>query len=328
MSEPATPGMPAAYGPSTPWDSFTVIHPSSPASYETEAAAMQPVVTVGLDGSPESLAAAHWAADEAEKRKLTLRLLHAWPMLAPEPTHVPSEIDQNQGARRLVHTAQAELQARHPGLSIVGNLVADDAQNALLQTASESDMLVLGSRGLEPAESYFLGDVSMPVVARAERPVVLVRARTGGEGPGPASADRVVVALSLHGSSDDLLDFAFHIAAARGASLHAMHGRRVPLHARVPWGADHYGTEETTRDALRELRKALRPWREKYPQVDVDDGVRLESPAMAVVRAAEGAALLVVGRRRHRPGLPPHLGPVAQAAIHHGRCPVAVVPHG
>ncbi|CAM5605497.1 universal stress protein [Streptomyces aurantiogriseus] len=288
---------------------------------------MQPVVTVGLDGSPESLAAARWAADEAEKRKLTLRLLHAWPLLAPEPTRVPSEVDQNYWAKRLVHTAQAELQARHPGLSIVGNLVADDAQNALLQAASESEMLVLGSRGLEPVESYFLGDVSMPVVARAERPVVLVRARTGGEGAAPASAGRVVVALKLHGSSDDLLDFAFHTAAARGAPLQAVHGRSVPLHARVPWGVDHNVTEEITRDALKELGKALRPWREKYPHVDVADGIRLESPAKAVVRAAEGAALLVVGRREHRPGLAPHLGPVAQAAIHHGRCPVAVVPH-
>ncbi|MEV4860242.1 universal stress protein [Streptomyces ossamyceticus] len=289
---------------------------------------MQPVVTVGLDGSPESLAAARWAAEEAEQRNLTLRLLHAWPLLVPEPTRVPSEVDQNHGARRLVHTAQAELQARHPGLSIVGNLVADDAQNALLHAASESDMLVLGSRGLEPVESYFLGDVSMPVVARAERPVVLVRARTGGEGPGPTSADRVVVALKLHGSSDDLLDFAFHTAAARGAPLQAVHGRSVPLHARVPWDVDHEVAEESTRDALKELGKALHPWREKYPQVDVTDGIRPESPAEAVVRAAEGAALLVVGRRAHRPGLPSHLGPVAQAAIHHGRCPVAVVPHG
>ncbi|MFF7844524.1 universal stress protein [Streptomyces ossamyceticus] len=289
---------------------------------------MQPVVTVGLDGSPESLAAARWAAEEAEQRNLTLRLLHAWPLLVPEPTRVPSEVDQNHGARRLVHTAQAELQARHPGLSIVGNLVADDAQNALLHAASESDMLVLGSRGLEPVESYFLGDVSMPVVARAERPVVLVRARTGGEGSGPTSADRVVVALKLHGSSDDLLDFAFHTAAARGAPLQAVHGRSVPLHARVPWDVDHEVAEESTRDALKELGKALHPWREKYPQVDVTDGIRPESPAEAVVRAAEGAALLVVGRRAHRPGLPSHLGPVAQAAIHHGRCPVAVVPHG
>ena len=82
--------------------------------------------------------------------------------------------------KRLVHTAQSQLQARHPGLSVAGNQVAEDAQNSLLQAASESEMLVLGSRRLEPVESHLLGDVSMPVVARAERPVVLVRSETGG----------------------------------------------------------------------------------------------------------------------------------------------------
>jgi nucleotide-binding universal stress UspA family protein len=288
---------------------------------------MQPTVTVGLDGSPESLAAARWAADEAEKRKLSLRLLHAWPLLAPEPARVPAEVDQNYWAKRLVHTARAELQARHPGLSIVGTLVADDAQNALLQAASESEMTVLGSRGLEPVESYFLGDVSMPVVARAERPVVLVRAELREQGQPAAPASRVVVALKLRGSSDALLDFAFHTAAARGVPLLAVHGRSVPLHARVPWGVDHDVTEEMTRDAHRKLSEALHLWREKYPRGEAADSFRLESPAKAVVQAAKGAALLVVGRRRHRTGLAPHLGPVAQAAIHHGRCPVAVVPH-
>jgi nucleotide-binding universal stress UspA family protein len=138
----------------------------------------------------------------------------------------------------------------------------------------------------------------------------------------------VVVALKLHGSSDDLLDFAFHTAAAREVPLVAVHSRSVPLHARVPWGVDHAATQEMTRDAQKELSKALRPWREKYPQVDVADSIRLASPAKAVVQAAEGAALLVVGRRAHRHGVAPHLGSVAHAAIHHGRCPVAVVPHG
>ena len=291
---------------------------------------MQPVVTVGLDGSPESLAAARWAADEAEKRKLTLRLLHAWPLLAPEPRGVPSAADQNYWAKRLVHTAQAESQARHPGLSVIGSLVAEDAQEALLRAASDSEMLVLGSRGLDTVQSYFMGDVSMPVVARAERPVVLVRAEgaEGAEGGAhPAPARRVVVALKLHGSSDHLLDFAFHSAAARDVPLLAVHGRSVPLHARVPWGIDHVVAEEVTRDAQKELGKALRLWREKYPQVDVAHSIRLESPAKVVVHASHDAALLVVGRHAHRQGVARHLGPVVHAALHHGRCPVAVVPY-
>jgi nucleotide-binding universal stress UspA family protein len=290
---------------------------------------MEPVITVGLDGSPESLAAARWAADEAERRKLTLRLLHAWPLLVPEPTRIPAEVDQNYWAKRLVHNARAELQARHPGLSVVGNLVADDAQDALLQAASESEMTVLGSRGLQPVESYFLGDISMPVVARAERPVVLVRAGMHDEAPSPAPgvAGDVVVALKLHGPCDDLLEFAFTTAAARGMPLRAAHGQPVPLHAYAPWGVDHGVTEEIRQDAQDHLSQVLRPWRERFPGVEVTHSILLESPARTVVRTAGGAGLLAVGRRRHRPALTPRLGSVAQAAIHHARCPVAVVPH-
>ncbi|WP_155056076.1 universal stress protein [Streptomyces blattellae] len=290
---------------------------------------MEPVITVGLDGSPESLAAAHWAAEEAERRKLTLRLLHAWPLLVPEPTNVPSEVDQNYWAKRIVHNARAEIQTRHPGLSVVGNLVAEDAEEALLQAASESEMLVLGSRGLTPVESYFMGDISMPVVARATRPVVLVRAETQEAGPQPAAptAGDVLVALKLHDPCDELLEFGFVTAAARNMPLRAVHGRSVPIHARVPWGVDHDVTEEITKDAQRYLSQALRPWREKFPGVRVVDVVRLESPAKAAVQEAEGVGLLVVGRRRHRPPVAPHLGPVAQAAVHHARCPVAVIPH-
>lgn len=288
---------------------------------------MDPVVTVGLDGSPESLAAAHWAADEAERRKLTLRLLHAWPLLVPEPTRLPCEVDQNYWARRLVHDARAKLQARHPNLTVVGSLIADDAEHALLRAASESEMTVLGSRGLEPAESYFLGDVSMPVVARAERPVVLVRAGTREEVPTPASHGGVVVALKLHGPCDDLLAFAFATATARNVGLRAVHGRSVPVHAQLPWGIDHDVAEEIGQDARKRLSQALVPWRERFPHVDVADTITFDSPAKAVVRAAEGAGMLVVGRRRHHAVLAPRLGPVAQAAIHHARCPVAVVSH-
>ncbi|MFE9256983.1 universal stress protein [Streptomyces sp. NPDC006879] len=286
---------------------------------------MDPVVTVGLDGSPESTAAAYWAADEAERRKHALRLLHAWPMLAPEPTHAPAETDQNYWAKRLVQHAQAELQARHPGLTITADLVADDAQSALLQAASESELTVLGSLGPTPTESYFLGAVGTAVVARATRPVALVRpAETAGA---PSPRGNVVVAVKLNGPCEDLLAFAFDAAAARGTSLLVVHGRSLPLRARSPWGTDEDVTKEMSQKAHQQLEQVLRPWREKYPGVEPADVIRLESPAEAVMRATEGAELLVVGRRRHRTVLAPRLGPVTQAALHHARCPVVVVPH-
>ncbi|MFE5191155.1 universal stress protein [Streptomyces sp. NPDC056628] len=60
-----------------------------------------------------------------------------------------------------------------------------------------------------------------------------------------------------------------------------------------------------------------------------DIQVRTEpSPAQDVLGAAEGEASPVVGRRAHRRGVRPRLGPNAHAAPHHGRRPVAVVPHG
>ncbi|MGW7611025.1 universal stress protein [Streptomyces sp. NPDC054766] len=290
---------------------------------------MEPTITVGLDGSAESLAAAHWAAEEAQRRKLTLRVLHAWPLLVPEPALLPAEVDQNYWAKRIVDNALSELQARHPGLSVVGELVADDAQQALLKAAAESEMVVLGSRGLGSVESYFLGDISMPVVARAEHAVVLVRAKTGEASPRstPRTADPVVAAVQLHGPCEDVLSFAFVTAAAWSAPLRVVHGRSLPLHAHVPWGTDHGVAEEIAQEAQEQMNQVLRGWREKFPGVAVTDVVRLESPAKAVLREAGSAGLLAVGRRRHHPHPTARLGPVAQAAVHHARCPVAVVPH-
>lgn len=297
------------------------------ASMRREVAVMEPVVTVGLDGSPESLAAARWGADEAERRGLTLRLLHAWILLSPDATGAPSQKDQNYWARRIVHDVQTELHKRCPGLSIVEDLVAEEAGPALLRAASQAQLVVLGSRALAPVQSFFLGDISMDVVSRAEGPVVLVRAGMDEEAPSPAHEGGVVVGLGLHGSCDELVGFAFGAAAARGVPLRAVHGRSLPVRAHMPWGVNPDVAEEIGQDAQNQLNEALRPWREKFPGVQVIDVVRLESPARAAVRQAQGASLLVVGRRKHRGALAPRLGPVAHSAVHHATCPLAVVPH-
>ncbi|MFF4604800.1 universal stress protein [Streptomyces sp. NPDC001339] len=321
---------------------------------------MEPgVITVGLDGAPESLAAALWAADEADRRHATLRLLHAWILLAAEAPDTPPERDQNAGARRIVREAQEAVRARHPHLPVIEDLVGDEARSALLRAADESLMLVLGSRALGMWQSYAFGDTSLDVVGRAEGPVVLVReggeaggaqqgaqqgqeaagaqpgretegARPGQEAAGgrePEAEPGVVVGVSLNGPCERLLAFAFDAARSRGCPLRAVHGRALPVSAYAPWGPDPDVTADIVKAADAELRGAIEPWRERFPDVPVRLTVLPESPTRAIIQTAVGAELLAVGRRRQRPLLAPRVGPVAHAAIHHVTCPVAVVPH-
>jgi nucleotide-binding universal stress UspA family protein len=198
--------------------------------------------------------------------------------------------------------------------------------DALLEAAEESQLLVLGSQDMAPIARYLLGDIGLHVMVRAQAPTVLVRAR---EESAPIAEDGdVVVGLSLHGPCDALLEFAFDSAARRGVALRAVHGRNLPAPAYTRGGlVDPYLSGEITKEAQRELTDALRPWREKFPEVRVVDSLRIESPAKAVVRGGTGAGLLVVGRREKRSALVPRVGNVLAAAVHHAPCPVVIVPH-
>ncbi|GAA1942344.1 universal stress protein [Kitasatospora viridis] len=286
---------------------------------------MQPEITVGLDGSAESLAAARWAAHEAELRGLPVRLLHLWLLPSMWARNVPDENSQGEAAQRVLQHAEGDLLARFPRVPVITELVPADTAAELLPAASNAVLLVLGSQGLGAVQGYVLGSVALHAVARSERPVVLVRApeepaEVGADGapPGP-----VAVGVSLRPGYRTVLEFAFGAAARRGVPLLALHTtghRRSFLGREAP-------PDEAARQAAREqLHEALRPWREKFPAVHVVEHLGEESPARAVVDIAPGAGLLVVGRG-HRAGPGPRTGPVAHAAVHHATCPVAVVPH-
>ncbi|MFJ6749311.1 MULTISPECIES: universal stress protein [unclassified Streptomyces] len=288
---------------------------------------MNDVITVGLDGTPESVTAVLWAAQEARLRGDRLRLVHAWALLAPETsTPAPGAKDQNYWPHRIMEEASAAVRAHHPDLPLEEVLVPLDPLEALKDAAGTSGLLVLGSRDLGPLEKYVLGEVGLQLIAHIGTPTVLVRARQ--DSASVRGDGDVVLGLSLHEPCEALLAFAFGTAARRGVPLCAVHGRRLPSHAyNRGGGVDPIIAKDVVDDAQRGLSEALRPWREKFPDVRVVDRVELESPARALLRDAADAGLLVVGRRHKRRLLTPRIGHVVQAVVHHAACPVAVVPH-
>jgi len=283
-------------------------------------------VIAGVDGSPQSIAAAHWAAREAARRGVPLRLLHAWswlPHLLPEASS-PTEI-QGHTLRMLART-QADLAAAFPELTVERELLDRSTPEGLLAAAHEADLLVLGSRGLGGFKGMLLGSTGLVAAARSTCPVVLVRADADRAGHAPAHP--VVLGLDARHASDALIEFALDSAAMRGCPLRVVHAWDLP----TPWSTHHLQLGEADR-AKREdqetqlLHDTLRGWSEKYPTVDIHPDVRSGSAAQILVDESELAALVIVGRRIRSHSVGPRLGLVAHAVIHYAASPVAVVPH-
>ncbi|WP_155060364.1 universal stress protein [Streptomyces blattellae] len=285
-------------------------------------------ITVGLDGSPESLAAADWAAREALRRAVPLHLVHAsiW-----QPHDVPAAQDldtQKHWALRVLREAEEELRGRYPELVVSTEQISDTAAEVLLGQAEKAQMLVLGSSGHGAIAGFLLGSVGQQVLARANSPVVMVRANTSSSA-GHDGGEVVVGLDDLGDPAAPLLEFAFASAAARGTALRAVHAPNLPpLYGHGPVVGQLASQEGgITGQAKKALADTLTPWREKYPQVPVAHTVELARPSGVVLRAAASAGLVVVGRRTHRPALGMRIGPVAHAVLHHTAAPVAVVPH-
>ncbi|MEU3289414.1 universal stress protein [Streptomyces longwoodensis] len=305
---------------------------------------MPSTITVGLDGSPESLAAAEWAAREAILRDLPLRLVNASEWQAPayaaasglDIPPVPRD-PQHSSARRLLDDVRACITGRHPDLRVEVEDIDGLPVSALLRAAEDAELLVLGSRGLGKVAGFLLGSVSLAVLAGCERPVVLVRsaqpewqarAEEDPAGTRPAGTDRhdVVLGLDLSHPHDKLLEFAFDAASRRAAPLRVVHGWTLPPYS---YGGDLVPEldDDLARQVRRELSTALRPWREKFPDVEVSPQTTVGGAGPHLVDASHDAALVVVGRRTRRSAVGTHIGPVTQALLHHAAAPVAVVPH-
>ncbi|WP_344339012.1 universal stress protein, partial [Kitasatospora putterlickiae] len=136
---------------------------------------MTPAVLAGVDGSPESTAAAHWAAEEALRRGAPLRLLHAWPWLTDGRASFADPEDRPVAAQRMLAAAAEDVQTRYPDLTVHTDVVLDAAVDGMVAAAQDAALLVLGSRGLGGFTGLLLGSVSMAVAGRASVPVVVVR---------------------------------------------------------------------------------------------------------------------------------------------------------
>jgi len=286
---------------------------------------MTRTITAGLDGSPESRAAVEWAAREALLRRLPLKIVN---VREPGPA---------EGTGGIPREAAEGIRLRHPGVEVVTDQFTANPAEALTEAADAAELMALGSHGLGAVGGFLLGSVSLAVIARAERPVVLVRAgeqAADEHRPDPAGVPSacapfrpVVLGLDTGAPDDTLLEFAFDAAACRDTALRVVHGWNEPHGSVHPVQGDAGAHASHARGQATVLTEVLRPWRQKFPDVQVIEASRCGSAARVLVGAARDAALVVVGRRVRTGPLGARIGHVTHAVLHHVEAPVAVVPH-
>ncbi|MFE1875806.1 universal stress protein [Streptomyces sp. NPDC059496] len=286
-------------------------------------------IVAGLDGSAESLAAAHWAAREALLHGVPLHLVHAEEWSSPRDLPVPTSDVRRHWAQALLNETADELRASHPELEV--DIRSFDGRPAaeLASVAAGANMIALGSRGLGTVTGFVLGSVGMAVIQGTVRPVVMVRASKDAvpHPDGLHAARELLVGVDISRPCDALLSFAFEEAARRACVLHVLHSWSLP--PLVGYGAayDPRVHAQLEMSAEASLRDVLVPWRDTYPDVGVIARASVGHAATELIGMGAEAGLIVVGRRIRRSSIGAHIGPVTHAVLHHAKAPVAVIAH-
>ncbi|GHF91036.1 universal stress protein [Streptomyces sp. NRRL_ISP-5395] len=275
-------------------------------------------IVVGVDPRGGWQPAVAWGADEAQLRRLQLRLALSVPPRGDtryaddSPHHRRLEED----GRRTLTEAISWAQARSPEAEVTGSLLDGFPGRQLALLSHEVRLVVLGTRRLRRVEEVLSsGSVVVPVTAQAGCPVVVV----GDGAEGGQDPPYLVVGVDGSEASGAALALAFEEADLRRCALHAIAVWQPPVFTLS-------SGDTLFHDERRHLSETLAGWREKYPDVELRPEVRIGSPVEVLAEAGERALGMVVGRRGQGGYTGMKVGSVVHGLLHRARCPVITVP--
>lgn len=141
------------------------------------AAAVEPVVVVGVDGSEQARMASLAAAEEARSRGLALRVICSVAPFNGSLAWVPAPVDREAlHADLAVQLAAGRdwLQSHFPEVEIRVDLVDGPPAEILIEASATSELLVVGTRGRGGFAGMLMGSTSQGVLHHARGPVLIV----------------------------------------------------------------------------------------------------------------------------------------------------------
>ncbi len=285
---------------------------------------------VATDFSDTARSGLDWAVEVAKTHGATIDLVHA--LLVPNRAtdFVPSPPDfseslQEAAADRLTEVTE---EVRQTGVSINSELRLGVPSQVILQAATdlESDLVVVGTRGLAGLKHLLLGSTAERVVQHSPCPVLTVH-------PGDIDQHREIRTILIPTDfSEDAV--AIHDAALTLVGHLKEEAKIVLLHVyHLPYEYTAYGAIPTSLDYFKDVEGAAEDRLSKLAAPLRDQGVGVDTlaregyPPEVIVDEAEIAKADLIAMGTHgRSGLA-HLllGSTAERVVQHARCPVLTV---
>ncbi len=306
--------------------------PTDGTTATAEAAAIGRLV-VGFDESEGSSAAVRWAAAEAVRRNLILRIVTAF---GPDYVFTSNE-ECRASMDKVADHAVREAEDAAPGVAVEHAGHRDLPASTLHEESKSAELLVVGSRGRGGFAGLLLGSVGRQCIHRSACPVVVVRPPEPGSGamstglaPAGDRTDsrhgtegrRIVVGIDGSPSSNAGLLWGADEAISTGATLELLHSWEWLTGAGwavIPSEFDPQHGAETLLSEVAGQALADRPTL-TISMVAVEG-----QAADQLVGASKGADLLIVGSRGRGELSGLLLGSVSDYCATHAHCPVLVM---
>ncbi|MFJ9097779.1 universal stress protein [Streptomyces sp. NPDC102405] len=280
-------------------------------------------IVVGVDPDPSKRLALAWAVDEADRRGLPVRLVHAQGVPTggyrtgeARPSWEEWNRTLHEAGTGSLKEAVAFVESRRPTVEVSTLLAEGEPAWVLREEARNASLVVVGSWHLSTRREMFTSaSVALPLSAHAPCPVVVVPE------PEHITQEPPYFVVGVDGSphAAAAVDWAFDEAALRGAVLRALYVWHPPL-------LGVRDEDAAVRECRRVLSETVAGRTATHPEVDLHHEVVLGHPVRVLTEASEHALGLVVGTRGHGGFTGLLLGSVSQGVLHHAHCPVITVP--
>lgn len=272
---------------------------------------------IGVDGSEHSRVALAWGLARATARGASVELIHvADDSFLSESVAFLSEAQQASEQMLQAETAYARtlgFTGTLTGIAVVGHPIAE-----LEEASKHVDLLILGAHGGSRFAGSFFGTRAVKVAATAHCPVAVIPKTESEPNPG------VVVGIDGSEASKRAIAYAAEEASRRGVPLVAVYAWMPPL---TP-GLEYLWSEELVESQRTAAEEAIAigtaGLASRYPDLEIRREILQSPPVAALVQAAEGAELLVVGSRGRGGISRLLLGSVSHGVLQALPCPVIV----